>query len=669
MKKLLFTLIALLLFGYTYAAHEVYSDAIRQKAESGDADAQCDLGNCYFEGNGITQDYAKAVEWYTKSAQQGNPRGQNNLGNCYEGGNGVTKDYAQALYWFNKAAQQNFSYSQCSLGICYASGYGVEKDYTKAFDWFTKAAKQGHAMAQCNLGYCYMQGYGVDKDYAKALNWFNKAAQQGNTTGQYYMGVCYAKGRGVAQDYAQAVEWYTKAAQQGDDDAQLLLGYSYEKGQGVAQDYSNAIYWYAKSAQQGNATAQFNLGVFCETGRGMTKDLAKAVEWYTESARQGYASAQFNLGNCYYNGQGIAKDNGKAFYWFNQAAQQGLSLGQYYLGICYEKGKGVAQDCLTAYEWYKKAADAGNENAKAKCNNADFLKLVADVRQNNKQNNNQSPVAENKQNNDAVKAEPVPTTSAVDINIPVSKTVNSNTFAVIVANEKYRQEAKVPFAINDGNTFAKYCKETLGMPTKNVHCINDASLNDIRHEVGWLKDVMAAYNGEAKVIFYYAGHGIPDEKHQTAYLLPVDGYGNDATTGYSLDDLYSALGAAPAKDVVVLLDACFSGAKRDGGMLASARGVAIKVKDAAPQGNMLVFTAAQGDETAFPYKEQGHGLFTYYLLKDLQDTKGDASLKQLVDYVTTNVRQQSIVINGKSQTPTANVSPTIANSWQKLTLK
>jgi uncharacterized caspase-like protein len=84
---------------------------------------------------------------------------------------------------------------------------------------------------------------------------------------------------------------------------------------------------------------------------------------------------------------------------------------------------------------------------------------------------------------------------------------------------------------------------------------------------------------------------------------------------------------------------------------------------------MLVFTAAQGDETAFPYKEQGHGLFTYYLLKDLQDTKGDASLKQLVDYVTTNVRRQSIVINGKSQTPTANVSPTLSGTWQKLTLK
>jgi hypothetical protein len=463
---------------------------------------------------------------------------------------------------------------------------------------------------------------------------------------------------GVDKDYSQAVYWFTKAAQQGNAQAQCNLGYGYEKGYGVAKDYNQAVYWYTKAAQQGDAQAQCNLGYEYEKGYGVAKDYNQAVYWYTKAAQQGNAQSQCNLGECYFYGNGVIKDYNKAVELYNKATQQGNANAQYDLGVCYENGQGVVQDYLIALEWYKKAADSGYEDAKAKCNDTNFLNLVEQSRQGNNQNGNQSSITKNLQK------------SSVDINIPVTSTVNDNSFAVIVANEKYHQEPKVPFAINDGNTFAQYCKETLGIPEKNVHCINDASLNDIRHEVSWLKDVMVAYNGEAKVIFYYAGHGIPDEKHQTAYLLPVDGYGNDATTGYSLDDLYSTLGAAPAKDVVVLLDACFSGAKRDGGMLASARGVAIKVKDAAPQGNMLVFTAAQGDETAFPYKEQqGHGLFTYYLLKGLQDTKGNTSLKQLVDYVTTNVRRQSIVINGKNQTPTANVSPALSSTWQKLTLK
>ena len=57
-------------------------------------------------------------------------------------------------------------------------------------------------------------------------------------------------------------------------------------------------------------------------------------------------------------------------------------------------------------------------------------------------------------------------------------------------------------------------------------------------------------------------------------------------------------------------------------------------------------TIAQGDETAYLYKEQRHGMFTYYLLKKLQETKGEATLGEISDYVTSEVRKQSIVING-----------------------
>lgn len=83
---------------------------------------------------------------------------------------------------------------------------------------------------------------------------------------------------------------------------------------------------------------------------------------------------------------------------------------------------------------------------------------------------------------------------------------------------------------------------------------------------------------------------MPAEDQQDAFLLPVDGYGTDGT-GYSVNELYNELGALNATSVVVLLDACFSGAKRDGGMITSARSVALKAKQAAPKGNMVVFSA------------------------------------------------------------------------------
>jgi uncharacterized caspase-like protein len=180
---------------------------------------------------------------------------------------------------------------------------------------------------------------------------------------------------------------------------------------------------------------------------------------------------------------------------------------------------------------------------------------------------------------------------------------------------------------------------------------------------------MEVCNGQGKAIFYYAGHGIPDEADKTAYLLPTDGIGGDPESAFSLQKLYAEFGKMQAQRTMIFLDACFSGSKRDGQMMASARGVAIKVKPMAPEGNMVIFTAAQGDETAYPYKEQQHGLFTYYLLKKLQDSKGNITLGELSDYLTREVKRESFVENNKMQTPTVNVSTTLANSWRSMKLR
>ena len=104
-------------------------------------------------------------------------------------------------------------------------------------------------------------------------------------------------------------------------------------------------------------------------------------------------------------------------------------------------------------------------------------------------------------------------------------------------------------------------------------------------------------------------------------------------------------------------------------MMEEARGVAIKPKEEVPTGKLIVFSAAQGDETAYPYTEKRHGMFTYYLLKKLQDTKGDTTLGELMHYVTTEVKQQSVLQNKKSQTPKVTASPSVADTWQNMKLR
>lgn len=258
--------------------------------------------------------------------------------------------------------------------------------------------------------------------------------------------------------------------------------------------------------------------------------------------------------------------------------------------------------------------------------------------------------------------------SDIDINIPSSRQINENFFAVIIANENYQRETKVKFAINDGRTFSKYCNKTLGIPEKNIRLIENATLNNIIAEVDWITKVAQAYKGKAGIIFYYAGHGIPDESTGESYLLPVDGYGSNTATGYKLQKLYSSLSNVNSKFAYVFIDACFSGAERGGTMLASARGVAIKAKPATPSGNLIVFTASQGDETAYPYEEKSHGMFTYFLLKKIKEKGYNISLGELAQYVKDEVAKQSIVINSKTQTPTIMVSPEINTSWEEKTL-
>jgi len=97
--------------------------------------------------------------------------------------------------------------------------------------------------------------------------------------------------------------------------------------------------------------------------------------------------------------------------------------------------------------------------------------------------------------------------------------------------------------------------------------------------------------------------------------------------------------------------------------------VALKAKSGVPQGNMVVFSAAQGDETAYPYCAQQHGMFTYHLLKKLQSTKGDVTLQELGNYITAEVKKRSLEENEKKQTPCVIPSASLGSSWQNWTLK
>jgi hypothetical protein len=126
----------------------------------------------------VKKDLAEAARLYRKAAEAGLVLGQNWLGYCYFNGEGVEQNYSQAIEWYRKAADRGESASEYMLAYCYEYGRGVNADLQEAARWYRKAADHEDADAQFALGYCYEHGRGVGRDIEQAKHWYRKAADQ-----------------------------------------------------------------------------------------------------------------------------------------------------------------------------------------------------------------------------------------------------------------------------------------------------------------------------------------------------------------------------------------------------------------------------------------------------------------------------------------------------------
>jgi len=87
-----------------------------------------------------------------KAAKKGNTFAQCQIGNLYFRGIGVEQDFQEALEWYRNAAMKGDGSSQLRLGLMYANGIGVEQDLDEAMFWIKKAYYSGHPAAQLCLG-------------------------------------------------------------------------------------------------------------------------------------------------------------------------------------------------------------------------------------------------------------------------------------------------------------------------------------------------------------------------------------------------------------------------------------------------------------------------------------------------------------------------------------
>jgi hypothetical protein len=260
-------------------------------------------------------------------------------------------------------------------------------------------------------------------------------------------------------------------------------------------------------------------------------------------------------------------------------------------------------------------------------------------------------------------------TSDVDRNIPLNSNSNQNRYALVIGNEDYHKyqkgissEMNVDYARNDAMVVKEYLVKTLGFPEQNVYLLPDATAGEMNHKIDLVSKIVPLAGAE--LFFFYAGHGLPDEVSRIPYLIPVDVAGTNLEHAIKLSDIYSKFCSTGAARVTIILDACFSGGGRASGLLA-ARSVKIKPSETDITGNTVVFSASSGEQSALPYPTEKHGLFTYFLLKKLQETSGKITYGELAGYLQKTVSYESLRINEKEQNPEVKAGFEVEDSWRE----
>ena len=150
-----------------------------------------------------------------KLAESGDINAQFNLGMMYQEGDVIPENDSKASLWFRRAALQGHAAAAYRVGVLYDEGRSIPESDVKAVKWWRMAAEKGHALAQYNLGLMYRSGAGVTANAASALKWYRKAAAQGQVNAQYNLAHMYYKGIGIPENFVSSYVWLSMVKTQG----------------------------------------------------------------------------------------------------------------------------------------------------------------------------------------------------------------------------------------------------------------------------------------------------------------------------------------------------------------------------------------------------------------------------------------------------------------------
>jgi WD40 repeat protein len=220
-------------------------------------------------------------------------------------------------------------------------------------------------------------------------------------------------------------------------------------------------------------------------------------------------------------------------------------------------------------------------------------------------------------------------------------------YVLAVGISAYKGDLQLRYAHEDAQGFTKTCAEQCKPLFREVSVRTvldkEATTAGILKGLAWLKETATE---EDVAVFLFAGHGFKDEKG-TFYLLSADGDPRRlAQTALSADRLKEALEELPCRRVLVLLDACHSGALGKAKLPPPASQSEMMRTLMTDDYGLVIMCSSRGGESSLEDGTVRHGYFTHALLEGLSGKAanpddGKVYLHQLDAYVINDVMRRS----------------------------
>lgn len=662
-------------YGYGVEKSIIHANNCYSKASKDNAKAKVRLGHCYEKGDiDLDRDLKKAYDYYQEAYQDSKQNSDKEalsmaayyLGAFYEKGYVVEKNKNKAIEYYTESANEKNKDAAYSLYLLYTKN----KNDKLANEWFNKALLYEHDKALCIEG---KKLFEKNENDNQCEEYFKKAAEENNPDAYYYLGKIYRQ----KDKYDKSLKSFVNAVENGNKNAAFEIGklyqFKYNKlGVNETQSIDNAMKWYyigaymtdsrkGSNQKQDNPETRYN---------NLAKDQGKSP--YKPSYK---IFRKFFINNIYDEWRKrekiIETDNECKIRVERDSKNKQAKLQAQALSIYINKVKGNFNKSFKIGDYdnnhmtYKFTSSTyGDFIVKIDRNIAaeeNFLKdyrvdaeysiwydntyetkrMIAKLAVKYKNNVFYSDVKEKYDTKDTLIIIDPSTDhvfSDVDVQIPVTENKDPSTYVLIIGNGSgYTDVPKIDFVNNDVRVFKTYCENALGIVSSNIVSVENVNSSEMLGAVKKFRDKLKDKK-RTNVIVYYSGHGI--SINGRSYLIPVDcSYNSRLNIELNeISQIIRSVNPEPER-MTFFVDACFDGSSKNGGNLRTTKGVVKLEPIAKPlEGNTVVFYATQ--TTAILYKDEKHGLFTYYLLKAIKDNV-NISYRELSKYLSDNVKNKA----------------------------